>query len=143
MLFLRKQNNGFDKALSWFRAHRVPGQGIIVHTRQPVSYPEVTGYFVPTLYEWGEDGLARACIDWLLSVQLPDGAFPAADGVAYTFDTAQVMRGLNAALERGRPVKASLERAASWMVKQIGPDGRLDSRPRLRPVGPGPRQRQR
>jgi len=125
MLFLRKQNNGFDKALSWFRAHRVPGQGIIVHTRRPVPYAEVTGYFVPTLYEWGEEVLARGCIDWLLSVQLPEGAFPAPDGVPYTFDTAQVMRGLNAGLERGRALEGPLRRAADWMVKQIGPDGRL------------------
>lgn len=125
MLFLRKEKNGCDRALSWFRDHRVPGQGIIVHTRNPVPYAEVTGYFVPTLYQWDEEELARECVDWLLSVQLPDGAFPAPDGVPYTFDTAQVMRGLNSALEHGLPVEPSLQRAAEWMLRQIGADGRL------------------
>ena len=60
--------------MDWFKSNMVKDKGIIVHTRQPVAYPEVTGYFVPTLYEWGETELARTCTDWLLSVQLPAGA---------------------------------------------------------------------
>ena len=99
MRFLRKQAKSYDRAMGWFKANMVSDKGIIVHTRQPVPYPEVTGYFVPTLYQWGEAELARTCTTWLLSVQLPDGAFPAPDGVPYTFDTAQVIRGLCAALE--------------------------------------------
>lgn len=125
MLFLRKPKPASAKALDWFRAHRVPGAGIIVHTRHTAPYPEVTGYFVPTLYEWGEDGLAQSCVQWLLSIQLDDGAFPAADGVPYSFDTAQVLRGLAAALERGEPVREPLARAARWLVAQMAPDGRL------------------
>lgn len=125
MLFLRKQKNGFHRAMDWFKAHRVPGQGVIVHTRRPVPYPEVTGYFIPTLYAWNEDAAARSCVEWLLTVQLADGAFPAPDGVAYSFDTAQVMRGLNAALQRGEPVGEALRRAADWLLGQIDGDGRL------------------
>jgi malonyl-CoA O-methyltransferase len=125
MLFLRKPKNSIDAALSWFRAHRVGDQGIIVHTRTPVPYAEVTGYFVPTLYEWGEHPLARSCLRWLVSVQLPEGAFPAPDGVPYSFDTAQVMRGLNAGLAHGEPLEQPLRRAADWMLGQIHEDGRL------------------
>ena len=79
MLF-RKPRNTTDAALSWFKAHRVGDQGVIVHTRKPVPYAEVTGYYVPTLYEWGETEAARGCLRWLLSVQLAEGAFPAPDG---------------------------------------------------------------
>ncbi len=111
--------------MNWFKANMVEGKGIIVHTRQPVPYPEVTGYFVPTLYDWGETELARSCTRWLLSIQLPGGAFPAPDGVPYTFDTAQVMRGLCAAHMRGEPVEQALRRAADWMLTQIAADGRL------------------
>jgi malonyl-CoA O-methyltransferase len=125
MLFLRKSKPSPQRALDWFKAHMVEGQGIIVHTRQPVPYPEVTGYFVPTLYEWNETGLARTCLRWLLSIQQPDGAFPAPDGVPYTFDTAQVMRGLCAAQTRGEPVTDALGRAADWMLTQVAPGGRL------------------
>lgn len=127
MLFQRKQKTGFDKAIGWFKAHRVPGQGIIVHTRHPVPYAEVTGYFVPTLYEWGEVELARSCTSWLVSAQRADGAFAASDGVPYSFDTAQVMRGLCAALTYGEPTADALRRAAEWMVGQVGKDGRLNT----------------
>ena len=125
MRFLRKQAKSYDRAMGWFKANMVSDKGIIVHTRQPVPYPEVTGYFVPTLYQWGEAELARTCTTWLLSVQLPDGAFPAPDGVPYTFDTAQVIRGLCAALEHGERVEQPLRKACDWMVGQIAPDGRL------------------
>lgn len=111
--------------MDWFKRHLVPGQGIIVHTRERVPYPEVTGYFVPTLYNWGERDLARACTDWLLSVQLPTGAFPAPDGVPYTFDTGQVMRGLCAALDDRRDVEMPLRRACDWMLTQVEPSGRM------------------
>lgn len=111
--------------MDWFKANIVPGQGIIVHTKQPVPYPEVTGYFIPTLYDWGETELARSCTRWLMSIQLADGAFPAPDGVPYTFDTAQIMRGLNAALGDVDGVEASLRRACDWMLTQVDDDGRL------------------
>lgn len=114
--------------MAWCKAHTVPGQGVIVHTRQPVPYPEVTGYYVPTLYQWGETALARQYLRWLLSVQLPDGAFPAPDGVAYTFDTGQIMRGLVAALDDVAEAEASLRRACEWMLTQVDPaSGRLQT----------------
>ncbi|MET0166124.1 MAG: biotin synthase, partial [Vicinamibacterales bacterium] len=111
--------------MDWFRQHMVGDQGVIVHTKEPVPYPEVTGYFVPTLYNWGERELARTCIRWLLSIQMPDGAFPAPDGVPYTFDTGQVMRGLCAALNDMDDIEAPLRMACDWVVKQVAPDGRL------------------
>ena len=55
MLFLGRRKNSLDRALDWCAGHVVQGQGIMVHTRQRVPYPEVTGYFVPTLYAWGEN----------------------------------------------------------------------------------------
>ncbi|HZP88956.1 MAG TPA: prenyltransferase/squalene oxidase repeat-containing protein [Burkholderiales bacterium] len=125
MLFLRKSRSTTDAALSWFRAHRAAEQGVIVHTRRPVPYAEVTGYFVPTLYDWGELAAARSCLRWLVSIQLAEGGFPAPDGVPYSFDTAQVMRGLNAGLERGEALGEPLRRAADWMLGQIAADGRL------------------
>ena len=122
---LLKRKSSHQKAMDWFKANMVRDQGIIVHSRQRVPYPEVTGYFVPTLYQWSETALANTCIDWLLSIQLPEGAFPAPDGVPYTFDTAQVMRGLCAALEQGRDVERPLRKACDWMLGQIDASGRL------------------
>ena len=121
----QRRRPSYDQALGWFRDHMVPGQGIIVHTKQPVPYPEVTGYYVPTLYEWGETELARACTRWLLAIQLSEGAFPAPDGVPYTFDTGQVMRGLCAALNDVDGAAAALRRACDWVVAQVNDEGRL------------------
>ena len=121
----KKKKPSHERAMDWFKANMVPGQGIIVHTKQPVPYPEVTGYFIPTLYNWGEKELARTCTRWLLSIQLPDGAFPAPDGVPYTFDTAQIMRGLCAALDDVDGAEDSLRRACDWMLTQVDASGRL------------------
>lgn len=125
MAFWQKSKPSYERAMDWFKRHMVAGQGIIVHTKQPVPYPEVTGYFIPTLYEWNETELARVCTRWLLSIQLPDGAFPAPDGKPYTFDTAQIMRGLCAALNDVDGSERSLRKAADWMLTQIEPSGRL------------------
>jgi len=125
MIFLRKKKPAHERAMDWFKANMVPGQGIIVHTRQPVPYPEVTGYYIPTLYNWGERELARGCTRWLLSIQMPDGAFPAPDGVPYTFDTGQIMRGLCAALGDVEGTEAALRRACDWMLTQVAPNGQL------------------
>jgi malonyl-CoA O-methyltransferase len=125
MPFWSKKKPSHARAMDWFKDHMVPGQGIIVHTRQPVPYAEVTGYFIPTLYEWGEVELARTCTRWLLSIQLPDGAFPAPDGVPYTFDTGQIMRGLCAAITDVPGAEAALRRACDWMLTQVDASGRL------------------
>lgn len=125
MFFRKKSKPSYELAMDWFKQNMVPGQGIIVHTKQPVAYAEVTGYFIPTLYNWGETELARSCTRWLLSIQLPDGAFPAPDGVPYTFDTGQIMRGLVAALDDMDGVEQPLRRACDWILTQVEPSGRL------------------
>lgn len=125
MALWRSSNRSCAKALGWFKNNMVEDQGIIVHTRELVPYPEVTGYYIPTLYNWGETELARTCTRWLLSIQLPDGAFPAPDGVPYTFDTGQILRGLCAALGDVDGVHEPLTRACDWLLTQIEEDGRL------------------
>jgi hypothetical protein len=69
------------------------------------SYAEVTGYIVPTLYDFvhlTEDRNARAVAEsataWLLSVQMPSGAFPGGlasrDAKPSVFNTGQILQGL-------------------------------------------------
>ena len=125
MLFRRKAKPSYERAMDWFKQHMVAGKGIIVHTLQPVPYPEVTGYYIPTLYNWGEQELARTCTRWLLSIQLPSGAFPAPDGAPYTFDTGQIMRGLCTALNDMDGVEVPLRKACDWVVGQVDTEGRL------------------
>lgn len=120
MLFRRKpKQSAYERAMAWCKNHTVADQGVIVHTRQPVPYAEVTGYYIPTLYQWGEVELARQYTNWLLSIQLPEGGFPAPDGVPYTFDTGQIMRGLVAALDDIPAAETALRRACDWMLTQV------------------------
>ncbi len=125
MFFRQKPAPSYERAMDWFKKNMVANKGIIVHTKTPVPYPEVTGYYIPTLYNWNERELARTCTRWLLSIQHPDGAFPAPDGVPYTFDTGQVMRGLCVALDDMDGIEAPLRKACDWVIAQVAPDGRL------------------
>lgn len=99
------------------------------------SYPETTGYIVPTMLEYARrsgqaDYRERALrmADWLVKIQLPDGAFQGGriDSVpvqATTFNTGQILLGLAAAeAETGR-YREPMRRAADWLVLHQDPDG--------------------
>jgi folate-dependent phosphoribosylglycinamide formyltransferase PurN len=101
------------------------------------SYPETTGYLVPTLLkltdELGDEDFfhrAQRAIDFLLAVQLPSGAFPGAE-IAQNktkpspFNTAQIMHGLQAWLERTNDerCRVSLQRAGQWLCEVQDPSG--------------------
>jgi hypothetical protein len=55
----RRDQSPVQRAVAWIKTHRLPGQGIPPTHRSAVAYPEVTGYLIPTLYEFGEKELAR------------------------------------------------------------------------------------
>ncbi len=116
-----------EKAISWVKAHKVPGSGILVHHRHVAASQEVTGYFIPTLYNMGEKDLARDLVRWEASVQRADGAFTAVDGIPYTFDTAQVLRGFLAVLDEVPELEANIRRACDFIESQVSADGEVRS----------------
>ena len=100
------------------------------------SYPETTGYIVPTLLALadltGDEGLrqrARRMLDWLLAIQLEDGSFQGgrvdADVVVpVTFNTGQILLGLaEGAKAFGEPYRDGMQRAADWLVATQDEDG--------------------
>jgi len=100
------------------------------------SYPETSGYIVPTLIEAGkrlgdEDLLRRArrMLDWLIGIQFPEGGFQggtigASPVVPVTFNTGQILMGLAAgAREWGAPYDERMHRAARWLVETVDEDG--------------------
>jgi hypothetical protein len=100
------------------------------------SYPETTGYILPTLIDWSErEGderslkAARTMADWLVSIQFPEGGFQggkidAAIRVPVTFNTGQVLIGLSRAAQKwGEPYREAMNRAARWLVDTQDPDG--------------------
>src|SRR4051812_26445409 len=88
------------KAVAWVKKHRLPGSGVPVHHKSQIATQEVTGYLIPSLLNAGEVELAMELALWEASVQKSDGSLAAPDGVPYTFDTAQVIRGFLAVVDR-------------------------------------------
>ena len=100
------------------------------------GYPETTGYIIETFL--AAAGLlekpqlierARRMIDWELSIQLPDGAFPGHFGEAGSrpviFNTGQIMHGMIAGysqLDRSDCLEAAV-RAGHWLLCQQDEDG--------------------
>lgn len=99
------------------------------------SYPETTGYIVPTFIEQGrrtgrQDLLdrARRMTDWLVAIQLPDGGFQggkidSTPVVPVTFNTGQILLGLAAAEAQFGGYREPMRRAADWLVRTQDPDG--------------------
>lgn len=100
------------------------------------SYPETTGYIIETMLAAAKvlqrpELVARAqrMIDWELSIQLPDGAFPGHFGEPGSrpviFNTGQIMHGMVAgATQLGRSeCMAAAVRAGHWLAAQQDEDG--------------------
>lgn len=101
------------------------------------SYPETTGYIIPTLYRYADltgqqeyRERATRMADWECDIQLPDGSvragtMDAEKAVPTVFNTGQVLFGWAAAFERtgNGQFLAALRRAADWLVAAQDEDG--------------------
>ena len=101
------------------------------------SYPETTGYIIPTLLTQqaraskpDSEARARRMLDWLVSIQMPDGGFQggmigAVPRVSVTFNTGQILIGLAAGCRHfgGDAYSKSLHRAATFLRDSQDADG--------------------
>jgi rhamnogalacturonyl hydrolase YesR len=101
------------------------------------SYPEVTGYIIPTLYNFARETAhgpaaiqsAERATQWLISLQLPGGAFPGGLHGTEThpsiFNTGQILQGLvRADMETERAnIRRSAIAAGDWLVSMQRSDG--------------------
>ncbi|MFN8629501.1 MAG: hypothetical protein U0838_04025 [Chloroflexota bacterium] len=105
------------------------------------SYPETTGYIVPTYLALDADRAfaapdhadrerAERAIAFLAGVRLPDGSFPGAridenQTVPSVFNTAQILNGLTAYRQASgdEAVGAMADAAAAWLVAHQDEDG--------------------
>jgi hypothetical protein len=141
---LRSSVDALRSVVGWIlNAQREDG-GIAAYysllTGYSESYPEVTGYIIPTLYDFRsqpDDTAARPAAEratrWLLSLQLASGAFPGglhgprSDLQPSVFNTGQILQGLvrayletretetlNRAVAAGDWLAASQHREGLW-----------------------------
>jgi hypothetical protein len=99
------------------------------------SYPETTGYIVPTLLDVGTASprhdlrdRARRMADWLVGIQLPCGGFQggridSVPVVPVVFNTGQILLGLAAAEVAFGGYRQPLQRAADWLLETQDSDG--------------------
>jgi len=100
------------------------------------SYPETTGYIVPTMLRIAsaraDDAVrarARRMLDWLVSIQLDGGGFQGGTigqtpVVPVTFNTGQILLGLSAgAAELGDTYRNAMRAAGDWLVQTQDADG--------------------
>ncbi len=133
-----------DALLRWILSAQREDGGIAAHysllSGYSSSYPEVTGYLIPTLYDYAQQcsdhALSRKAIsaaeratDWLLTLQTPDGAFNAGlhPGPSHpsVFNTGQILQGLiRAHSERNdSEIYFAAMRAGDWLIETQQPDG--------------------
>lgn len=86
-----------ERACNWILQNQQKNGGVSVFRGSPYEYPEVTGYIVPTMLQYGFRDEALKMAGFLAAAANADGSFTAADSDrVYLFDTAQALRGLNA-----------------------------------------------
>ncbi|NBI10556.1 methyltransferase domain-containing protein [Colidextribacter sp. OB.20] len=116
----------FQKAERWLLEHSVPGAGIINNTDAPEPYPEVTGYFIPSLLRWGYRELALTYARWLCSIQKSDGSwYDTFDRAPYVFDTAQILKGLLAIRDLYPEADDHIKRGCDWILTNVDQEGRI------------------
>ena len=140
----RPSGDALNSLLRWIIEAQRPDGGIAAYysllTGYSQSYPEVTGYLVPTLYDFaratGDNravSVAESATRWLLSLQMPTGAFPGGlhGGLAThesqpsVFNTGQILQGLvraHAETNRTDTLQAAVA-AGDWLIKVQQPDG--------------------
>ncbi len=100
------------------------------------SYPETSGYIVPTMLAQadllGDDALrmgARKMLDWLVSIQFDDGGFQGGTigqvpCVPVTFNTGQILMGLAAGFRVfGEEYGPAMRKAADFLATSQDEDG--------------------
>ena len=132
-----------DAAIAWLKhAQDVTGNGGVAQTylirsqHWAPSYPETTGYIIPTFYRYaalaGDDDArlrARRMADWEIEIQHPTGGVLAGalgDSDRPTiFNTGQVIFGWVRAFEEegDERYRQAAVRAANWLIATMDSDG--------------------
>jgi hypothetical protein len=132
-----------DEGVAWLgraQDHSTSADGGVARhyslvTGWSTSYPETTGYIIPTMLSYarlrGNEAArqrAQRMLDFLVVNQLPDGGFQgsvigAKHVVPVTFNTGQILLGLTSGVQEFGIYREAMRRAADWLVQTQDPDG--------------------
>lgn len=116
----------FDKAVLWIKNNTINNEGITVTSKKRIIYPEVTGYYIPSLLQWGEHKLAISYAKHMCSIQKEDGSwYDCEDKDPYVFDSAQILKGLIAVRSILPEVDERIIKGCDWILSNMQSDGRL------------------
>ena len=116
----------FKRSLNWIENNTIDGNGITVTSKERIIYPEVTGYYIPSLLQWGERERACAYARYLCAIQKEDGSwYDSSDKDPYVFDSAQILKGLIAIRNIMPEVDENIIKGCDWILSNMQPDGRL------------------
>lgn len=133
-----ENSSHLKEAIAWiYRAQdATPDRGVshsyLIGKGWISSYPETTGYIIPTLLNWyrisgDEESKSRAIemANWELTIQLEGGAVPGlSNKKPVVFDTGQVIFGwLSAYIEtKNRKYLEAAIKAGDWLIENIDKD---------------------
>jgi malonyl-CoA O-methyltransferase len=116
----------YDSACWWIKENTIPDAGISTTSKNKIPYPEVSGYYIPTLLKWGMQDLAKQYTKWLCIIQKDDGSwYDAYDKYPYVFDTAQILKGLLAISTYMPEVESHIIKGCDWLISNVHEDGRF------------------
>lgn len=136
----RDSQETLNLLVRWILDAQCPDGGIAAYysllSGYSKAYPEVTGYIIPTLYDFAHASGDRVAIAaaqrataWLLSLQMPSGTFPGglqgSEGKPSVFNTGQILQGLVCAYSETKQseILQSAILAGEWLIQQQRADG--------------------
>lgn len=121
-----KETQTLKKAIEWIHNNNVDGNGIVVTDKTRIVYPEVTGYYIPSLLKVGEKELAISFAKYLCSIQKKDGAwYDSTDKTPFIFDSGQILKGLIAIRGILPEVDEHIVKGVEWMLSTQNSEGRF------------------
>ena len=116
----------YNSAFKWINKYTIEGNGIAVSSKEQVIYPEVTGYFIPSLLRYGEKRKAISFAEYLCNLQKEDGSwYDPTNKAPYVFDSAQIIKGLVAIRGILPKVDNHIIKGCDWIISNVKSDGRL------------------
>jgi malonyl-CoA O-methyltransferase len=108
-----------QKACSWVLNNTLHGK-LRVFGGEGLFYPEVTGYTLPTMLNYGFRFEAHEMAEWLSDIQRENGSFlDSSEKREYYFDTAQVLRGFNEISKITSQFLENRKRAAEFLFNLL------------------------